>query len=77
MSSDKKIPSDNASTASSHSSRRKNKAPSALPLIKKDHEEMVVMFNQLDDSTTSFPRIFGEEPDDSVFMCIFLPSSNI
>ena len=68
MSSQKKIPSDNTSTASSHSSRRKNKAPSTLPLIKKDDEEIAVMFDQMSTPTSTFPRIFGEETDDSVSM---------
>lgn len=68
MSSSNQVPSDNTSTTSSHSTKKRSKGHSALPLVKRDKEEMVVMFNPMNDPQTPFPRIFGEEKDADSFM---------
>jgi len=65
MSTHSSVPSDNTSTTSSHSSRKK---AGVLHLVKKEQEEIAIMFDPPVNESEDLRRLFDKETDDSMFL---------
>ena len=59
------IPSDNTSTTSCHPSRKKS---GVLPLVKKEQEEIAIMFDPPASESEDLRRLFDNEKDDNMFL---------
>ena len=67
MSTHPAVPSDNTSTTSAHSSRKK---AGVLHLVKKEQEEVAIMFDPPMDESEDLRRLFDKEADDSMFLWV-------
>ena len=65
MSTHPSVPSDNTSTTSSHSNRKR---AGVLHLVKKEQEEIAIMFDPPANEAEDLRRLFDKESDDSMFL---------